>query len=345
MSMNPSESTRAASLEPSGVGQTRRDFLIRGSVATASFALPCAAKSEVGRLKKAVKIGVIADLHHDVMHDGRERMEVFAKEMENFGPDAVMQLGDFAYPNDENRDVIQWFNGIHEHSLHVLGNHDTDRGHTKQACLTEWGMPARYYHRNIEGIDLIVLDGNEKGSPSYKGGYVSYLGKEQVGWLKEKLGTLKGPIIVVSHQPLAGYAAVDNAEEIQELLGKASDRVILAVNGHSHVDEVVRIHGVSYLHVNSASYLWVGGKYQHESYPEAIHAKHPSISYTCPYRDCVFATLVIDPECLTIQVTGRRSEWVGKSPAELGVEVDPSLSSGDAILAGIRDRKIEKSVK
>jgi hypothetical protein len=64
---------------------------------------------------------------------------------------------------------------------------------------------------------------------------------------------------VYLNQPLAGASSVDNADEIQSvLLGDASDKVILAINGHSHMDEVIRVKGVTYMHVNSASYTWVG---------------------------------------------------------------------------------------
>ena len=106
--------------------------------------------------------------------------------------------------------------------LHVIGNHDTDAGFTKDNCIDKWGIPSRYYARDIEGLQLLVLDGNDAGSPTHKGGYVSYVGKEQVEWLKEQLATLDGPIMVACHQPLAGAYAVDNAEEIQAVLGDAA---------------------------------------------------------------------------------------------------------------------------
>ena len=161
--------------------------------------------------------------------------------------------------------------------------------------------------------------------------------------MKKQLETLDGPIIVVSHQPLAGASAVDNAEELQAVLGNAADKVILAINGHSHIDEVIRIKNVTYMHVNSASYKWVGGNYQHESYPEEIHKKHPWISYTCPYRDSLFAMLTVDPKDLTIRVQGVQRDWVGKSPAELGIDPVQGLRYGEEIVPKIRDRKIKNT--
>ena len=47
--------------------------------------------------------------------------------------------------------------------MHVIGNHDTDAGFTKDNCIDVWGMPGRYYAKNIEGLQLLVLDGNDGG--------------------------------------------------------------------------------------------------------------------------------------------------------------------------------------
>lgn len=322
----------------------RRAFLKAATATSFALVVPRISAGALTRLERPVRMGLIADLHHDIMHDGIARTDAFVKKMATHPPDAIVQLGDFAYPNAKNSDVIEMFNQAHETSLHVIGNHDTDSGHTKQQCIDKWGMSGRYYSQNIAGLQLLVLDGNDVGSPTHKGGYVSYVGKEQIEWLKEQLATLNGPIIVVCHQPLAGAGAVDNAEELQSILGKAADKVILAINGHSHLDDVLRVKGVTYMHVNSASYQWVGGDYQHESYSKEVHAKHPWISYTCPYRDPLFATLTVDPKSLTIQIEGRESQWVGKSPAEVGRKAGQGLIDGEEVAPIIRNRTIARNV-
>jgi hypothetical protein len=73
-----------------------------------------------------------------------------------------------------------------------------------------------------------------------------------------------------------------------------------------------------------------------------VHTKHPDIVNTCPYRDAVFGLLTIEPEMLTVRVEGRQSEWVGKSPAELGADLNPDLTPGEEIRPGIRDRRLER---
>ena len=320
----------------------RRAFL--GAVASSALVirLPRASQAAARTLVKPVRIGVIADLHHDIMHDGVSRLQAFIERMAGDDPDAVLQVGDFAFPRASNAEVIDLFNGSHERALHVIGNHDMDAGLTRQDCMDVWGIPAPYYVREINGLHLLVLDGNDAGSPSHAGGYASYVGDEQVAWLKAQLDSINGPVVVASHQPLAGVSAVDNAEEIQSILGDSADKVVLAINGHTHMDEMNRVRGVTYLHVNSASYKWVGAKYGHESYPKAIHQAHPSISRTCPYRDPLFATLTIDPLTATIRVVGARSSWVGPSPDELGVPLPAGLSAGDQVSPRIRDRTITR---
>ena len=322
----------------------RRTFLQTGAAASLSVALPRLAFGSVRGLSEPVRIGVIADLHHDIMHDGLERMKAFTDRMSVVKPDAIMQLGDFAYPRAENQEIIDLFNGAHPESLHVIGNHDMDVGMTRADCIRVWGIPARHYVRRIKGLNIVVLDGNDAGSPAWTGGYHAHVGPEQVAWLKTQLKELEGPIIVVSHQPLAGPSAIDNAEEVRAVLGTASDRVLLAINGHSHVDDLVRVGDVPYLHVNSASYNWVGGKHVHESYPSEIHESHPWISHTCPYRDPLFATLTIDPATATVRVEGAESRWVGPSPAELNVPLRAGLVNGKQVAPIVRDRTIRRGV-
>lgn len=324
---------------------SRRKFLKATTASCVALSLPTIALATLKNKSNVIKIGIISDLHQDVMHDGKERLSSFLQEMKQYQPNALLQLGDFAYPGDKNKEVIDLYNTANINSFHVIGNHDTDAGYTKKQCLDYWGMPGRYYVKNIEGISFIVLDGNDKGSPNHKGGYASYVGEEQWIWLKEQLQKIEGPIIIVSHQPLAGVMAIDNAEEIQEILSTASDKILLAINGHTHIDSLVRVKNVSYLHINSASYQWVGGNYKHNSYAQEVHDKYPWIASTCPYKDSLFATMTIDPTTYTVTIKGKKSEWVGKSPAQLGSDQHPTLTNGEEIAATIRNRTIEKAIK
>jgi 3',5'-cyclic-AMP phosphodiesterase len=318
---------------------SRRNFIYYNGAACLTLAIPSFAKAAVQRTT-GLSLGLIADLHDDVIHNGMERLQTFINEVKKSKPNAIIQMGDFAYPDEKHKNVIDLFNNAHHSTLHVIGNHDTDSGHTHQQCIDIWGMSAAYYAKKVNDFWLIVLNGNEKGSPAYKGGYPAYIGPEQTQWLKQKLEEIKEPIIIVCHQPLIGWLSVDNCNEIQNIISSAKDRVLLVLNGHTHIDSLTYVNEIPFLTINSASYFWVGQKYIHESYPADILQSHEWISRTCPYRDSLFTTLTINPKKLIIELKGKESEWVGKSPTELGY-TEPDLTDKQAIVPYIRQRKID----
>ena len=318
---------------------SRRDFFRSTGVVATSILLPRQVMARLSKIKKPIKLGMIADLHQDVMHDGPARLKVFLDAMKEEKPDALVQLGDFAYPTKKNEVVAKAFEKAHPRALHVLGNHEIDGGHTFDQVAKLWGMKGRYYTENVNGLDLVVLDCNEKPK-NHKRGYPKHIGQKQLEWLEKQLKTCKGPILVISHQPLAGPGSIDNAGEVQTLLEAAVDKVLLAVNGHTHIDHVARVGKISYLHVNSASYKWVGGSHRNKSYPPEVHSKFRWIEYTCPYRDSLFATLTIDPDNGRIEVKGRESQWVGKSPSQLAIPTKYGLTNGKEICPKIRSRQL-----
>ncbi|MCS5630725.1 MAG: twin-arginine translocation signal domain-containing protein, partial [Pirellulaceae bacterium] len=55
---------------PSDNAITRRGFIHATTATTLALTLPRTSTAALRSLDKPVKIGVIADLHHDVMHDG-----------------------------------------------------------------------------------------------------------------------------------------------------------------------------------------------------------------------------------------------------------------------------------
>ncbi|MGJ7033728.1 metallophosphoesterase [Niabella hirudinis] len=314
---------------------SRRQFV--KVAASAGLALSIPAALSAAMRKETIKIGIITDLHQDLIPTGYERLSAFLADMKKINPDALLQMGDFAYPGDKNEKVISAFKNAHSKTLHVIGNHDTDSGYTKQQCINYWGMPGRYYAYQLKGICVLVLDGNDKGSPTRKSGYPAYIGPEQMTWLKEQLETVKEPLLIVSHQPLAGAGAVDNAVEIQALLEKHRNKILLAINGHTHIDAHYHINGIHYVHVNSASYYWMGEKYKHTIYDPVVHQQYPYLSYTCPYKDALFTTLTIDPVKNRIQLKGKASQWEGKSPEELHYQNSEMLHTGKEIVPRISD--------
>ena len=92
---------------------SRRDFLLTTGAVATSIILPRQAMAALAKIKKPIKLGMIADLHQDVMHDGPARLKVFLDAMKEEKPDALVQLGDFAYPTKKNDVVTKVFEKAH----------------------------------------------------------------------------------------------------------------------------------------------------------------------------------------------------------------------------------------
>ncbi len=299
----------------------RRSFIKSTVLTSFSLALPPSILKLWAGQTENLRLGLITDLHRDIIHDADLRLQTFLEEVHRTEVHAKIQLGDFAIPKPANDSFIASFNQGNIPAYHVLGNHDLDEGHSKEQAIQAFGMPSAYYAKVIQGVRILVLAGNDPGSPTTKGGYASYIGKEQQDWLNQQLEDSKEPVIVISHQPIAGIYTIDNAVEIQNLLSTHASKIILAVNGHAHVDQFLKVGGVSYLHLNSASYYWVGEKHRHLSMDANTHANYPSLSLTCPYAAVLFGVLTLDRKTKKLSLTGRKSSWIGPSPMELGYSI------------------------
>ena len=280
---------------------TRRTALATLGAFGASATIPSFALAKRRLLGGPVKLGVVADLHGGLAVDAESRLDSFLMAMKDEACDALVQLGDFAYPNLEHQVFPDKFNAAHHETVHVIGNHEFDYGLTRADCCDSWGIEKSYYRRDVNGLRLLILDGNETGSPTHRGGYPAFIGHKQQAWLARELEGADLPVLILSHQPLAGVSAVDNAKDIQQLLAEHTSKVVACLNGHSHVDALVQIAGVPYLHVNSASYYWVGGATR--------------MAY---YAAPLFCTITIDPATATLNVAPASSDWKGKSPKQLG---------------------------
>ncbi len=318
----------------------RRSFIKSTLLTSCSFLLPQAILDLWAGEEQSLRLGLITDLHKDIIHDADLRLQTFLDTLKGAPPHAKIQLGDFAIPKKENQPFIDLFNQGPIPSLHVMGNHDLDEGYTKEQVIQTFGMPAAYYAQVIQGIRILVLNGNDPGSPKSTAGNASYIGKAQQDWLNQELTNSKEPVLIFSHQPIAGIYTIDNAAEIQALLSAHASKIILAINGHAHVDQFLKVGGVSYLHLNSASYYWVGEKHSHLSMDAATHVAYPSLSRTCPYAEVLFGILNLDRKEGKLALTGRKSSWIGPSPLELGYSILSKAEQELYLQPRISDRKI-----
>ena len=249
---------------------------------------------------KKTKFAVIADLHLDIMHDGKRRLADFLHSAKEEKVDFIIHLGDLCYPtgtsksrcpidkmpinvylshvapqNDDVKEVIEAFNSFDIPSYHVVGNHDFDFASCDDVKAA-YGMESTYYSFHVGGWHFIVLDPNYCKMPSGElehydyGQYfltrdIAYISKEQLEWLKEELSKFKGePAVLFSHQPLYDtHGGIANLSEFGEIITQAKQngkQILMSFNGHTHIDRLDDIDGILYYHVNCASNMWVGSR-------------------------------------------------------------------------------------
>ena len=297
---------------------SRRSFLTTGTLAAATWAMPRLGAADAPR----TRLALISDVHQDVIHDASARLTAFLDQATAWKADGIMEMGDFCVPKPANRAFADLFAAHPGPKFHVIGNHDMDGGFKREQVVAFHGMPARYYAFDLGAIRGIVLDANDK-PPGHKSGYPSHIEDDQLAWLEAELAKADKPVFIFSHQSLERPDCIKSQEKARAIIHAAksaegSRKVAACLNGHWHLDHAREIDGIPYIHVNSSSYYWLGDKFKRERYPADVHAAHPWLASTAPYRDPVFTLLDIDPAAGTFSLTARASAWVGPSPQELG---------------------------
>ena len=274
-----------------------------------------------------IRIGMCTDVHLSTMHDSEYRITTFINSMKKEKPDFIIELGDFATPEPKYAPCFAIWNSFPGNKYHVIGNHEMDGGYTREKTMAYLQMKSSYYSFDKNGFHFIVLDGNDKKSPEAKG-YKQFIAPPQVNWLKDDLAHTNHLVVIFSHQGLTLYTSedetygVENWKEIQEILVKHNQthpgkKVVACFNGHTHYDDAVQTDGIWYITITSMSYHWLGEKYAHATYGDEVDKNFKWIKYTAPFKDPLFTIVEISSKG-TLKIAGKKSEWIGATPAELG---------------------------
>ncbi|AWW32205.1 alkaline phosphatase [Echinicola strongylocentroti] len=303
----------------------RKEFIKLGTLGAVSLTFRPSAHAVSPTRKSNITFGVITDLHHDIMHDGQKRLEAFLGDMKEQQPDFIIQLGDFCVPKPANQPLLDAWNTFSGDKHHVIGNHDTDGGFSKDQVVEFWEAKGNYYSFDKNGFHFVVLDGNEHNESSDRPkGYARYISPSQMDWLVDDLQKTNLPSIVCCHQGLDNERyGIENGMAVRYLLETANtnagfQKVILVLSGHHHQDYFNKINDIHYVQINSASYYWLGDQYKTVRYSEQVDENYPWIKYTAPYKDPLWATITIASNG-KINIKGKKSSFVGPSPKQMGV--------------------------
>ena len=308
----------------------RREFLKKLSVGSTAliFPLNLGAEQTKERNTQSLRFGVCADVHKDIMHDADSRLKAFIDEASKKDLDFIIQLGDFCCPYEKNLNFLSIWNSYTGKKYHVIGNHDTDGGFTREQVIDYWKAQGTYYSFDSKGYHFVILDGNDEDiSSSHPAGYARFIGKEQLEWLTNDLEKTDLPTIVFCHQGLDNdLGGIHNATESRLVLERANkqagfNKVQIVFSGHHHQDYYNNINGIHYVQINSMSYQWLGEDFQHIRYSKEIDETHPWIKYTVPYKAPIWAYVEISADGI-FQLKGKKSEFVGPSPEDLDVDMD-----------------------
>lgn len=289
-----------------------------------------------------LRFGLCADIHKDIMHDADARLQAFIEHAQKENVDFILQLGDFCRPYDYNRPFLDIWEAFAGPRYHVLGNHDTDGGFSRQAVVDYWSMPGRFYSFDAGVYHFVVLDGNDarQGKPP---GYPCYMAADQLAWLRRDLADTDRPTVVFCHQsPLdmqAPEQGLDNGAEVRALLEQANAagaQVLACFSGHNHMDAHTALNGIHYIQINSMSNYWLGEDYQEIRYSAAVDADFPWIKYTAPYAAPLYALVALEADG-TLVIEGTASTFVGSTPWDLDY---PHRHCRDRIAPQISDRRL-----
>lgn len=213
-----------------------------------------------------LSFGVCADLHHDLIKDGVERIEAFTQYMNTQKPNFVIQMGDFCSPKQENKTLIEAWNKFTGPKYHVIGNHDVDGGFTHQDVIKFWNAAGAYYSFDLNGYHFVVLNGNERLPQDDTSRYPRSILKEQYDWLHQDLDRTSLPVIVFCHQgidnDLDGLMEGNIIRILFERINKQAGhrKIRLVLSGHHHEDYLNWYNDIPYLQINSIAYQFARTK-------------------------------------------------------------------------------------
>lgn len=288
----------------------RRNFLKQSTMA--SLALTGIGKAsamvkhgetsiEKDRKKILMRIGICADLHHDLISDGERRIQVFINEMNNLQPDFILQMGDFCVPKEKNRPLMDIWNQFKGPKYHVIGNHDRDGGFTLQQLMDFWEAKGAYYSFDCKGYHFVVLNGNERPTGDTSKGYPRSVTKTQRQWMKNDIAATSLPVIIFCHQgidnDMDGVVEGNLLRVVFEKINKEAgfNKIQMVFSGHHHENYYNPYNNIHYIQVNSISYqFW-----------------HTSPGYGFAHcKDPLWALLTIYDNG-TAEIKGKKSEYEG----------------------------------
>lgn len=299
--------------------------------------------------EKPVKFAIASDFHAQDIPDGAERVTSFIETAKQNNVDFIIELGDFCRLDSASKPYIAIWNSFEGDKYHVLGNHDMDR-YTKEQYTEGMKMSGRYYSFDKDNFHFIVLDGNNLYDGKEYSHYANanyyvdskmraFVDPQQMEWLKKDLESTDKKCVLFSHQSIELF--MNNGAQVQQILEQENNRagfkkVVLAFSGHNHSNYTKQINGITYMQVNSASYVWIDKPSMTEKrYPKEVNQKYSLLEYSITYDQPLHAIVTLTENGADIK--GVQGQFMPPTPKDLQM----GDSIGDfPLVSSIEDVKI-----
>ena len=301
--------------------------------------------------EKPVRFAIASDFHAPDIPDGEHRVATFIKAANDEKVDFIIELGDFCRLDSASQVYRDLWNSFPSDKYHVIGNHDMDR-YTFEEYTQGMNMPARYYSFDQGDFHFIVLDGNnlfdgKKYTHYARANYYvdakkrAHIDPEQMEWLKKDLAATNKRCILFSHQSIE--EALNNGAEVRKILEAENQRagfkkVVMAFGGHNHSNYSKEINGITYVQINSASYVWIGEPTQTEKrYSKEINDRFGGIlKYSMTYTEPLYAIVTLNSKGATLK--GTDAEFVPPTPKDLNMNDSVGVFP---LVSNIKDLKVK----
>ena len=300
-----------------------------------------------------MRFAIVSDLHAPDIPDGLERMQAVVEAANRENVDFLIQLGDFIRLDSADIPYRKVWDEFKGEKYHVLGNHDLDR-YTKEEYVAGLNMPGRYYSFDKGDFHFIVLDGNnlydgKEYKPYARANYYvdskmrAFMDPEQMEWLKKDLAATDKRCIIFSHQSID--TSMNNGSEVRSILEEENRRsgfqkVALAFSGHDHSNYTKEINGITYVQINSASYVWIEQPSMTEKrYPQEINERYSLLSRSITYDKALYGIVTLTGE--GAEMKGTKGNCMHPTPKEVGlgdsIGVFPMVSSIEDVKVTFKD--------
>lgn len=298
------------------------------------FALPlvCGVAPSHESSEERLSFAIASDFHAPDVPGGKERVEAFIKAAKKARVDFIIELGDFCRLDSASKVYRDIWNRFKGDKYHAIGNHDLDR-YSVDEYARGMGMPNRYYSFDKGKFHFIVLDGNNYSDGKsihhydhanygkYPFSHHSYLDEQQLEWLKKDLQSTNLKTVIFTHQSID--TELKNGQEVRSILEQENKRagfkkVVLSFSGHNHSNYTKVINGITYMQINSASYVWIGKPTQTEKrFPKEINDKYSLMTYSMMYDKPLYAIVTLTEKAADIK--GVKAKFIPPTPHEIGL--------------------------